>query len=258
MSVSDETRAELCRALASVRTVAVITGAGISAESGIQPYRGSGGLYDDPEAGDATVEALTGTTLVADPDRTWRVVAELARQAGAAEPNAAHRALVELEDRVEHCVILTQNVDGLHRRAGSRNLIEIHGDVFRTTCMSCLAEDRLDVETLTGLETTPLCRACQGLLRPRVVLFGEMLPLEEVGAIHREIYQKPADLTLVVGTSALFPYITEPVRVARAEGRLTVEVDPEPTPLSSEVNFSLRGRAGACLPWIVDAIGASS
>lgn len=258
MSAEQELPVALREALRAVRSVAVVTGAGISAESGIQTYRGSGGLYDDPAEGDATVDALSGTTLVADPDRTWGVVADLARQSRGAEPNVAHRALARLEEQVDHCVVLTQNVDGLHRRAGTRNLIEIHGDVHRTTCMSCMVEGVLEAETLSRLDGTPLCSACGGLLRPRVILFGEMLPLEEVGAIHREIYQRAADLTLVVGTSALFPYITEPVRVARSEGRLTVEVDPEPTPLTAEVDFALRGRAGDWVPRIVEAIGGEA
>src|SRR5438034_11085244 len=100
----DELPRELARALATVRSVGAITGAGLSAESGIPTYRGKGGIYDDPDEGDRTVEALSGSTLRTDPDRTWRVIAELARRSRGAEPNAGHRALVEIETRVERFV----------------------------------------------------------------------------------------------------------------------------------------------------------
>ncbi|MEZ6196602.1 MAG: Sir2 family NAD-dependent protein deacetylase [Planctomycetota bacterium] len=247
---------DLRRRLRDVRSAAVVTGAGISAESGIRTYRGRGGIYDDPASGDATIEALSGTTLVTDPDRTWRVIADLARQARDARPNPAHLALAELERRLDHCVVLTQNVDGLHREAGSENLIEIHGRITDLACMGCDRRETRGAEELADLTGTPLCADCGGLLRPGVVLFGEMLPLDAVAAIHREIYQKPADLTLVVGTSALFPYVTEPVHVARAEGRLTVEIDPAPTALSGHVDHALRGPAGLWLPVLAAAIEA--
>ena len=157
--------------LRGVRSIGVITGAGVSRESGIRTYRGQGGIYDDPEEGDRTVEALSGPTLASDPDRTWRVVAELARQAARAEPNAAHHALVDIERRVERFVLLTQNVDGLHQLAGSRNVIDIHGDIFSTRCMTCRRLDRLDRDALQQIDRTPRCSACRGPLRPNVVLF---------------------------------------------------------------------------------------
>jgi len=231
-----------------VRSVGVITGAGISSESGIRPYRGRGGLYDDPEEGERTVEALSQPTLLSDPDRTWRVTAELVRQAADARPNAAHAALASIERRVERFVLLTQNVDGLHQAAGSDNVIDIHGNVFDTLCMKCGARGRLDASGIRELERAPRCTACSGTLRPDVVLFGEMLPPAKVERMRRELLLQPPDVVLVVGTSALFPYIAEPVLVAREAGRLTVEVNPEPTVLSDAVEFSLRGSACAYLP----------
>jgi NAD-dependent deacetylase len=234
----------------------VITGAGISTESGIRPYRGKGGLYDDPEAGDRTVEALSWPTLLRDPDRTWRVVAELVRQAAGARPNPAHSALVSIERRVERFVLLTQNVDGLHQAAGSKNVIDIHGNVFDTLCMKCGSRGRLDTTMLRGLEGAPSCAACAGTLRPDVVLFGEMLPPEKVERMRHELLLQTPDVVLVVGTSALFPYIAEPALVAREAGKLTVEINPEPTVLSDAVEFSLRGKASAYLPAIAPLIGA--
>jgi len=233
----------------------VITGAGISAESGIPTYRGVGGIYDDPEAGDRTVEALSGSTLHRDPDRTWRAVSALARASVAAEPNGGHRAIVQIEKAVDRFVLLTQNVDGLHRIAGSENVIDIHGDVLATRCVQCDATGRLTPEEVRKIEGTPTC-ACGGNLRPDAVLFGEMLPKRKVFQMEQAFYREPPDLILVVGTSALFPYIADPVLVAARAGRLTVEVNPEATSLSNVVRFSLRGRAGDLVPRIADALHA--
>lgn len=232
----------------------VITGAGISSESGIRAYRGKGGLYDDPEEGDRTVEALTGSTLARDPDRTWRVVAELARQAHDAEPNAGHHAIVELERRAERFVLLTQNVDGLHQLAGSRNIIDIHGSVFATLCMRCSQRGELDRASLTSLDAAPRCPGCGGTMRPDAVLFEEMLPFDKIARIERELNDDPPDLVIVTGTTALFPYIVQPVLEAKRAGRLTVEVNPEVTALTAEVEFALRGPAGVFLPAIAAAV----
>jgi NAD-dependent deacetylase len=243
--------------LAEVRSVAVVTGAGVSQESGIPTYRGVGGIYDDPTEGDRTVEALSAPTLAADPDRTWRVVAELAQRSLAARPGAAHAAIVRIERTVERFVLLTQNVDGLHRAAGSRNLIEIHGDVLDTRCLVCGARGRLDPSTLAALCTTPRCAGCGGRLRPDAVLFGEMLPEDKLLRIQRELVEEAPDLVLVAGTSALFPYVQWPAVAAARAGRLVVEVNPEPTVLSDLATFVLRGRAGAWLPVLAGALVAA-
>jgi len=240
--------------LRCVRSVGVITGAGVSAESGIPTYRGKGGIYDDPEEGDRTVEALSGPTLLADPDRTWRAVARLARASAAARPNPAHVAIAAMESVVERFVLLTQNVDGLHYLAGSRNVIDIHGDVFATRCMGCGLAGRLEREALAELHRAPRCASCGGTLRPDAVLFGEMLPPDKLRRIDLEFHADPPDLVVAAGTSALFPYISQPVFVARALGRLTVEINPEPTALSGIVDFKLRGPAGNYLPLLLEAL----
>ena len=244
--------------LRSVRSVGAITGAGVSAESGIPTYRGQGGIYDDPAEGDRTVEALSGDTLLIDPARTWCAVAELARRAQGAAPNAAHRALVAMEQRLERFVLLTQNVDGLHQLAGSRNVIDIHGNVFATSCMDCGRASELARETLPELEAAPLCPECGGLLRPGAVLFGEMLPADKVAQLYEEFHRRTPDLVLAAGTTALFPYIADPVLVARRGGSLTVEINPEPTVLSQAVDFWLEGRAGDYLPRIAEALAADA
>jgi NAD-dependent deacetylase len=246
----------LRRALASVRSVGVITGAGISAESGIPTYRGKGGVYDDPELGDRVMEDVSGHTLASDPDRTWRTVARMALHSQRAEPNAAHRAIAAIEQKVERFVLLTQNVDGLHQRAGSRNVIDIHGNSFETLCMKCGEQGRMD--TMEGVDAAPRCGRCGGILRPDVVLFGELLPMHKYQRILEEFHYRAPDLVLAVGTSALFPYIIEPVLVARRLGRLTVEVNPEPSTVTPLVDHFLQERAGLALPWIAEAFGAGA
>jgi len=238
----------LVEALRRVRSVGAITGAGVSRESGIPTYRGEGGIYDDPEEGDRTVDALSGHTLSRDPDRTWRAVGDLARRASGARPNAAHEALAEIERKAERFVLLTQNVDGLHQAAGSRNVIDIHGSITATRCMVCGLDGELEREALVAIERAPRCDACGGVLRPGAVLFGEMLPVDKVERLQEEFYERMPDLVLVAGTSALFPYIAEPAVVAARAGRLTVEVNPERTLLSGVVGHFLEGPAGDYLP----------
>ncbi|MDJ0974556.1 MAG: Sir2 family NAD-dependent protein deacetylase [Planctomycetota bacterium] len=241
--------------LRTARRIGVITGAGISAESGIQTYRGVGGLYDDPERGDRTVEALSAETVLSDPDRTWRVLAELARMAADAEPNAAHHALVEMEARAEAFTILTQNVDGLHAAAGTRNLIEIHGNIRNARCTRCPHRVRFEREDLMALDGTPPCPVCRSGLRPDAVLFGEMLPEREVAAMYRAFHVQPPEVVLWIGTSALFPYILDPLFTAQRHGNVTVEVNLERTDLSAEVDFALTGRAGDLVPAIAAVFG---
>jgi len=240
--------------LGRVRSVGAITGAGVSQGSGLPTYRGRGGIYEDPEEGDRTVEALSAPTLATDPDRTWRAVARLARTARTARPSAAHLALARIESACARFVLLTQNVDGLHHAAGSRNVIDIHGDILATHCLSCGTEDRLERDTLLELRGAPSCERCGGTLRPQAVLFGEPLPVTKVARMIDEFHRRPPDLVLIAGTSALFPYVVEPLVVARAAGKLTVEINPESTAASDVVEFSLRGPADRLLPLIERAL----
>ena len=246
--------ADLRECLRGIPSIGVITGAGVSVESGIRSYRGQGGIYDDPEEGERNAEALSGPILRSDPDRTWRVVAEMARASAGAKPNAGHEALVRLEQGVERFVLLTQNVDGLHAAAGSKNIIDIHGDIRTTRCMSCDALARLTPEMLRELEAAPRRAHCGGVLRPDIILFGEYLPPEKYARIQAEMVEDPPDLVLAAGTTALFPYICHPVIAAAETDHVTVEVNPEPTVLSDVVTWSLRGTAGQLLPAIADAI----
>lgn len=241
-------------ALREVRSVGVISGAGVSKASGLRTYRGAGGVYDDPVEGDRTVEALSAPTLRADPERTWETVLRLARKAHAAGPGPAHLALAAIEDQVERFVLLTQNVDGLHARAGSRNVIEIHGNVFRTRCEGCGSVGALPEAALAPEAPRPPCAGCGETVRPDVVLFGEALPVPELTRLHEELRVRSPDLVVLVGTSALFPYIVEPALLATRRGRLTIEVNPEPTEASPAVRHVLRAPAEMVLPALRDAL----
>jgi len=256
----------LQRARRGVRSVGVITGAGISAESGIPTYRGKGGIYDDPQQGDRTIEALSAHTLAADPDRTWRALYQIAGAALAALPNAGHAAIAKIEDAANRFVLLTQNVDGLHRLAGSRNVIEIHGDAFEVICTACgkanqfndprtgtMAPQRLDMQACMAAGKAPRC-TCGGVYRPAVVLFGEMLPEEKIARLYAELLDNPPDLVISVGTSAMFPYIVQPMLVAASAGKLTIEINPEPTDISDFVAFHIKESAGRALPAIAAAL----
>jgi NAD-dependent deacetylase len=244
----------LREALRDLRSLGVVTGAGISAESGIPTYRGKGGVYDDPAEGDRTVEALSGDTLRRDPARTWRTIADLARRSLGARPNAGHEALVRLERGLERFVLLTQNVDGLHQMAGSRDPIDLHGSVRETRCMVCGATGRMEREEAARLEGVPACDRCGGDLRPDVVLFGEVLPDAKVQRLYAEFLLDPPEAVWIVGTTALFAYIVEPVLVAARRGALTVEVNPERTDLSDLVDFHLAAPAGLALPALASAV----
>ncbi|MCB9895223.1 MAG: NAD-dependent protein deacylase [Planctomycetes bacterium] len=239
--------------LARVRSVGVITGAGISAESGIPTYRGKGGIYDDPEEGDRTIEALSAPMIHEDPDRCWRAIGQIAKAAGGATPNAAHRALVDIENSVERFVLLTQNVDGLHRIAGTRNIIDIHGDTSHIYCMKCGARDRL--MDRSNIDRAPRCK-CGGVMRPDVVLFGEMLPPEKVQRLYAEFFDNPPDAVISIGTSSMFAYIIEPVAAAVRAGRLTIEVNTEPTSITDIVDYHLQAPAGKVLPLLAGGLAA--
>jgi NAD-dependent deacetylase len=265
-----ELPAGLADRLRGVRSVGVITGAGISAESGIPTYRGKGGIYDDPNEGDRTIEALSAPTLISDPDRTWRALYQIAGAAAGAAPNAAHAAIVEIERRAERFVLLTQNVDGLHRLAGSRNIIDIHGDAFSLLCTGCgrqnrfadpraplACADHLCIADEMKRGRAPRCR-CGKVYRPEVVLFGEMLPGDKLARLHNEFYANPPECVISVGTSNMFPYIVEPVVVAARAGRLTIEVNPEPTTISDLVDYHLKASAGDALPAIVKELAGES
>lgn len=232
--------------LARARRVLFITGAGISADSGLPTYRGVGGLYEGEltEEGLAIEEALSGEMFETRPDITWRYLAQIEAGCRGAQPNDAHRAIALLEQRLDRVMVFTQNVDGLHRMAGSRDLIEIHGNLHHLLCTVCAHDETVD--NLIGRELPPRCPACGGLLRPNVVLFGEALPEAEMTRFI-DALQTGFDMVFSIGTSSVFPYIVQPVVYAARNGTPTVEINPSRTPLSEVVDFHLPLGAAAAM-----------
>ncbi len=221
------------------RNVLFITGAGISADSGLPTYRGIGGLYnaDDSEEGLPIEELLSGSMLRRRPELTWKYLGQVERAARQATFNRGHQVIAEMEAHFGRVWTLTQNIDDFHRRAGSRNVLEIHGNLHRLYCMSCGA--RQTVADYSGLAIPPRCPECSGLLRPDVVLFGELLPSATLERLYEEC-RAGFDVVFTVGTTSVFPYIAEPVRWAARLGRPTVEINPDETAVSDlvDVKFS--------------------
>lgn len=246
---------QVARAIEQAERILVITGAGVSADSGLPTYRGLGGLYNGHTAEGLPIEAaLSGPMLQRDPALCWKYLAELGKACLAARPNAGHVAIAELQRRKPGCWVLTQNIDGYHRAAGSpaQRLIEIHGEFAPLFCQSCGAEDDELIEHLQR-PLPPRCVRCAGVLRPSVVLFEERLPEAALGKLYDEL-RKGFDVVLAVGTTASFPYIVEPVMQARNTGGFTVEVNPSSTDLSRWVDVRLEGKALDVLPALLSHI----
>lgn len=245
----DERIARVAQAIKQAERILLITGAGLSADSGLPTYRGVGGLYNGQTAEGLPIEtALSGYMLQRDPALCWKYLAELGRACLGAQANAGHYAIAELQRRKPQCWLLTQNIDGYHRAAGSPmdRVIEIHGELAPLYCQSCGA---VDAELAAHLERPlpPLCKQCAGVLRPPVVLFEEMLPEQAIGTLYDEV-RKGFEVVISIGTSASFPYIVEPLLRTRQAGGFTVEINPQRTDLSGRVSVHLQGRVLEVLP----------
>ena len=242
--VDRELLLQTAAALRHARRILIITGAGLSADSGLPTYRGVGGLYNAKTADGLPIEmALSGPMLRRDPALCWKYIAELGRACLGAQPNAAHYAIAQLQRLKPECWVLTQNVDGYHRAAGSppERLIEIHGQLAPLFCQSCGAVDPELSEHLQR-PLPPLCKLCHGVLRPPVVLFEEMLPERSLETLYEEM-AKGFDAVLSIGTTASFPYIHEPVLRTRVSGGFTAEINPTPTDHSAGMDVFLGCRA---------------
>lgn len=251
----DERIARVAQAIKQAERILLITGAGLSADSGLPTYRGVGGLYNGQTAEGLPIEtALSGFMLQRDPALCWKYLAELGRACLGAQANAGHYAIAELQRRKPQCWLLTQNIDGYHRAAGSPmdRVIEIHGELAPLYCQSCGA---VDAELAAHLERPlpPLCKQCAGVLRPPVVLFEEMLPEQAIGTLYDEV-RKGFEVVISIGTSASFPYIVEPLLRTRQAGGFTVEINPQRTDLSGRVSVHLQGRALDVLPELLSHI----
>jgi NAD-dependent deacetylase len=243
--MSDGFDPRLVQRLRRAERVVALTGAGISAESGIPTFRDAQtGLWARfrPE------ELATPDAFRRDPQLLWDWYEWRRGLVARAEPNAAHRALARLEALVPDFLLVTQNVDGLHQRAGSRAIVELHGNIHRN---KCFAEAVVVAEPADACERPPRCPRCGAPLRPDVVWFGETLPAQALA--QAEAAAKGCDLLLSIGTSAaVFPAAQLPV-TALQSGAMVVEINKDPTPLSAVATFSLLGLAGELLPRLLEA-----
>ncbi len=228
----------LIESICNAEHLLFFTGAGISAESGIHTFRGEGGLWNKfkPE------ELANMDAFMRNSDLVWEWYQYRRSVVHAAQPNAGHTTIAELENNFRVDVV-TQNIDGLHRRAGSTSIYELHGNIDRNYCLSC--GKRYDYISFDG-SAAPLCEQCGGKIRPDIVWFGEMLPtgiFEQAEQIARE-----ADVCFVVGTSGVvYPAAYIPF-AARDYGKIIVEVNPEKTDMTTMSTYSLRGKSGEVLP----------
>lgn len=228
--------------LVHAERVTALTGAGISAESGIPTFRGSGGLWREFRAEDlATPEAFAR-----DPKLVWEWYDWRRGVVAQSQPNPGHFALAEMERRVPDFTLITQNVDGLHNRAGSRCILKVHGDIWLLRCLRC-GREREELQSPLA-QLPPRC-PCGGMLRPGVVWFGESLPAAVWQDAERAARQ--AQVLLVAGTSAVVYPAAGLIDVARAAGARVIEVNLEDTPYSSLVDVALRGPSGEILPQLV-------
>jgi len=225
---------------------AVLTGAGISAESGVPTFRGRQGLWKkfQPEQL-ATMEAF-----LASPEVVWEWYNWRRELISDVQPNPGHHALKEMEEFFEEFTLITQNVDNLHRLAGSSRILELHGNIYRNKCADCgfVLDDDMDIDPAD----IPTCDKCGGRVRPDVVWFGEMLPGEVIEQAFFEAER--ADVFLSVGTSALVQPAASLPLVAKRGGATLIEINPERTPLSDLADFSFQAKSGELLPDLVKMI----
>ena len=224
-----------------IRSVTVLTGAGISAESGVPTFRGKGGLWRSYRAEDlATPHAFR-----ADPRLVWEWYDWRRSLIGICQPNAAHRTLVEMERHFDDFVLITQNVDGLHGLAGSRHIVELHGNIWRMRCTrGC--RPSWEERTVPLPEIPPRCPDCEALARPDVVWFGESLPGESLEAAIAAVQH--CQMMLVVGTSAVVHPAASLPLLALQSGAYVAEINPQRTPLSDAVHQVIHQPAAVALP----------
>ena len=244
MTMTCDIPERLLAALRDARHVCVITGAGVSAESGVPTFReAQDGLWSKYRAEDlATPEAF-----MADPALIWRWYRWRRDLAGEVEPNPGHYALASLAEIVPRLTLVTQNVDNLHQRAGSRDVIEFHGNIFVDRCFADgtehAADDSLDV---------PICPDCGGPLRPGVVWFGEAIPERALNASWAAAID--CDVFLSVGTSSLVYPAAGLAEVAQQNGAVVAEINPNPTMHAAGFDFAIAGNSGVVLPELVESL----
>ncbi len=242
--MTDDIPSNLLSKLQSAERVVIFTGAGISAESGVPTFRGDGGIWNKMKPEElANFDAfMRNTGLV------WEWYLHRKRIMQSIQPNPGHFAIAEMERLFKHVAVVTQNIDNLHRRAGSSTIYELHGNIERNYCIDC--GKNYSNEDIFQAGSIPRCTSCNGLIRPDVVWFGEMLPQDEWNASIQEA--EVADVLFVVGTSAVvYPAASIPQHAKRS-GAYVIEVNIEPTDFSRFADLTILGKAGEILPRIVE------
>ena len=226
------------------RSLCVLSGAGVSAESGVPTFRGPEGLWKRKDP----MSLATPGAFAADPREVWEWYQWRRQRIRGCAPNPGHAALAAVEAVKPDFLLVTQNVDGLHRAAGSRRVAEIHGSIWVVRCTGCGAER---VERGDFAELPPRCAACGGLLRPGVVWFGEALPPGPSGAAMEMLSR--CEVLIVAGTSAVVAPASGYAAVAKRRGARVIEVNPDETPVSAICDATFRGKSGEVLPALLDS-----
>ena len=241
---------ELGNQLARLERVLIITGAGLSAGSGIPTYRGLNGLYNGvTEEGIPIEQAISGPMLKSNPGLCWKYLIEIGRACLDAEPNPAHYAIARFLNDRRSSVLLTQNIDGLHAKSGCSQdqTINIHGTMNPITCMKCSNVSSKHITEFLGADLPPRCNICQGVMRPSVVLYEEMLGEMDVARFNYEM-DKGFQAVVTIGTTGLFPYISYPSRLVAESGGLVIEVNTEETNITQHAHCLIKGKAEIVAP----------
>ncbi len=225
--------------LSTSKRILFITGAGISADSGLPTYRGIGGLYDGQitKDGISIEKVLSGENFKKNPAIVWEYLSKIEKSCRQASFNEAHQIIAKIEEEFEHVCILTQNIDNLHKKAGSQNIIEIHGSLYNLECTKCQYKEVVKDYSILN-EIPPICIKCKAIIRPAVVLFGEMLASENIKLLEQELTNS-FDLIFSIGTTSIFPYIVEPIFEAKKKQICTVEINPGETGVSHLITYKL-------------------
>lgn len=233
--------------LRKAKSVFVITGAGVSAESGVPTFREAAGMWKQIDP----MKVATPEAFYADPAFVWEWYDQRRTHLKDVKPNPGHYALASLEKTVDRYFLLTQNVDDLHEQAGSLNLAHIHGKIWEVRCAyeGTIREDR----RAPLPEIPPRCQVCGELERPNVVWFGEAIEANAVGATQSFLSEGPVDVVMIIGTEASFGYITHWAQHARDSQGTLIEINPGETSLTPFVDIHLKGKSGEILPQIVPA-----
>jgi NAD-dependent deacetylase len=248
--VTEELISRAARDIIKAKKVVALTGAGMSVESNIAPFRGKGGIWEkyDP------VEYAYIDVLIRNPGKTWILLSEMQKEILKAKPNPGHVSLAELERLGHLSSIITQNVDGLHHEAGNKNIIEFHGNHRDAYCMECGKRIKADV---ISLETLPPRCECGGVIRPDVVFFGEAIPHHALTQSNEEA--RSCNVMLVIGTSAEVQPAASLPDIAKSHGATIIEINIEATAFTGYTSsYFIKGKAGEILPKIVALVKSNS